>query len=51
MYDIRKNMRDCKERRVDAINKLSEKLAQHNQIQQERNDILKRLIPSQDHRE
>lgn len=43
-------MLECEERRIDAINKLSEKIDEHNKIQQERNDILKRLISSRDDR-
>lgn len=46
LYKLRKMMLECEERRVDAINKLSEKIDEHNKIQQERNDILKRLISS-----
>jgi len=51
MYNLRKMILDCEEKRVEAINKLSEKIDQHNKIQQERNDILKCLISSQDHKE
>jgi len=51
MYNLRKKILDCEEKRVEAINKLSEKIDQHNKIQQERNDILKCLISSQNHKE
>lgn len=44
LYNQRKKMLDCEERRVSAINKLCEKLEEHNKIQQERNDILKALL-------
>jgi len=44
MYSLRKKTLDCEERRVAAINKLSEKIEAHNKIQQERNDILRNLI-------
>lgn len=47
LYSLRKKMLDCEERRVEAINKLIEKIEENNQIQQERNEIFKRLIPSQ----
>lgn len=50
LYKFRKMMLECEERRIDAINKLSEKIDEHNKIQQERNDILKRLISSRDDR-
>ncbi|XP_043666631.1 uncharacterized protein LOC122628417 isoform X3 [Vespula pensylvanica] len=47
LYNIRKMMLVGEERRVDAINKLSEKIEEHNKIQRERNDILKCLISLQ----
>lgn len=50
LYNLRKKMLECEEKRVEAINKLSEKIEEHNEIQRERNDILKRLISSQDNR-
>lgn len=48
LYNLRKMMLDCENRRIDAINTLSEKIEKHNRIQEERNEILKRLISSQD---
>lgn len=46
LYNLHKMMLDCEERRVDAINKLSEKIEEHNKIQQEKNDILLKLVLS-----
>lgn len=48
LHNLRKMMLDCENRRIDAINTLSEKIEKHNRIQEERNEILKRLISSQD---
>lgn len=47
LYNQRKKILDCEERRVSAINKLCEKIEEHNKIQQERNDILKALLSLQ----
>ena len=46
MYSLRKKILDCEERRVQAINKLIEKIDENNKIQKERNEIFKRLVPS-----
>jgi len=35
---------DCEERRINAINELKEAINEHNNIQKERNDILRQLI-------
>lgn len=45
LYDIRKKLVDCEERRILAIDKLTEAVNENNKIQQERNDILKKLVP------
>ncbi|XP_029673485.1 uncharacterized protein LOC115241718 isoform X2 [Formica exsecta] len=44
MYDLRKKLLDCEEKRVEAINKLTETIEEHNKIQRERNDILRNLV-------
>ena len=46
MYDLRKKLLECEEKRVEAINKLTAAIEEHNNIQRERNDILRQLISS-----
>jgi len=46
MYEFRNKFLSSEEKSVEAINKLTAAIEQHNNIQLQRNDILQKLISS-----